>query len=252
MPSSSSPLGSTKFKFWRRRRSVSLPRLTIKAPWSWPARLAALAGVAAISAAVGIWLVENNRPFASVSIDDARQQLVTYRDEVARLTTERDQLSAGVNSAESELNIERATQRQLLNQVKALEQENARLKEDLAFFDSLLPDASGPQGIAIRRFKIDQVAPNQLRYRVLVMQGGKSEHFSGVLQLVVTTLLDGKSAMIVFPDETGADPGKFKLGFRHYQRMEGTLTLPEGATPTVVSARVLEKGQVKAQTAVNL
>lgn len=226
--------------------------MTIRAPWSWPARAGAVAAVAVAGAAAGIWAFENSRAFAGVSVEDARVQLVDYRDQLTRLTTERDQLSASVNSAESELNIERAAQRQLLNQVKALEQENARLKEDLAFFDSLLPNASAPQGVAIRRLKIDQVAPNQLRYRLLIMQGGKSELFSGVLQLVITTLHEGKSAMIVFPQEEDSDPGKFKLGFRHYQRMEGVLTLPDGVTATMVSARVLEKGQVRTQASVNL
>src|SRR5690606_32560307 len=108
------------------------------------------------------------------------------------------------------------------------------------------------QGIAIRRLKIDQVAPNQLRYRLLVMQGGNGKHFSGVLQLVISTVQDGKSAMMIFPEEDAADPGRFKLGFRHYQRLEGMLSLPEGVIATAVSARVLEGGQVRAQTSVNL
>lgn len=227
-------------------------RMTIAAPWSWPARLAFLIGLVALSAAAGILVFEQSRAFAGVNIEDARRQLVSYRDEVGRLTAERDRLSATTNAAESELNIERSAQRQLAAQVKLLESENARLKEDLAFFDSLLPNASGPQGIAIRRLKIDQIAPNQLRYRVLVMQGGKSGHFSGVLQLVISTMQDGKNAMMVFPGEGATDPGSFKLGFRHYQRLEGVLTLPEGVSATMVSARVLEKGQMRTQTSVNL
>ncbi|HVL76867.1 MAG TPA: DUF6776 family protein [Noviherbaspirillum sp.] len=241
-----------KSKFWRRRRMVSSPRVTIRTPWSWSTRVGFMLAVVATSAAAGIWLFENSRAFAGVSVEDARQQLISYRDQVTRLSAERDQLSASANSAESELNIERAAQRQLLAQVKALEAENARLKEDLAFFDSLLPNASAPQGIAIRRLKIDQVAPNQLSYRVLVMQGGRGDHFSGVLQLVITTVQDGKTAMMVFPEETSAEPGRFKLGFRHYQRLEGVLALPEGTTATMVSARVLDKGQIRAQTSVNL
>jgi hypothetical protein len=241
-----------KFKLWRRRRSVSSTRMTIATPWSWPARLAFVVALVVPSALGGIWAFEHSRAFAGVTVDDARRQLVDYRDQVGRLTAERDQLSATANAAESELNIERAAQYQLAAQLKVLESENARLKEDLAFFDSLLPSATGSQGIAIRRLKIDQVAPNQLRYRLLIMQGGKGNHFSGVLQFVITTVQDGKSAMMVFPEEDAGEPGRFKLGFKHYQRMEGVLTLPDGVTATMVAARVLEKGQVRAQTSVNL
>lgn len=251
MASRSSRPGSSKFNFWRRRGSVP-SRMTIATPWSWPARIAFVAALVAASAGAGIWVFEQSRAFAGVNIAEARRELVNYREEVGRLSAERDRLSATANAAESELNIERAAQRQLADQVKALAAENARLKEDLAFFDSLLPNDSGPQGIAIRRLKIDQVAPNQLRYRLLIMQGGKSAHFSGVLQLVISTVQDGKSAKMVFPEEGAAEPGQFKLGFRNYQRLEGVLTLPEGVSPTTVFARVLEKGQVRAQTSVNL
>ncbi|HEY0847363.1 MAG TPA: DUF6776 family protein, partial [Noviherbaspirillum sp.] len=154
---------------------------------------------------------------------------------------------------ESQLNIERSAQSQLATQVKTLVAENARLKEDLAFFESLLPNATGPQGIAIRRLKVDHIAPNQLRYRLLIMQGGKGDRrFTGTLQLAVTTLQDGKSAMMVFPEGVPGEQEKFKLNFMHYQRVEGVLTLPEGVSTKLVQARVLENGQVRAQLSANL
>jgi len=55
--------------------------------------------------------------------------------------------------------------------------------------------------------------------------------------------------------ETTAAPTeqeKFKLGFKHYQRVEGVLTLQEGMTAKLVQARVLEKGQIRAQLSTNL
>lgn len=242
-----------KFKLWRRRMSVSSPRVTIRTPWSWPARVFGAALIAVAGLVVALWVFDQGRAFTGLPADDTRQQLAIYKEQLARLTAERDQFSSTVNSAESELNIERSAQRQMINQVKALEAENARLKEDLAFYDSLLPSATGPNGIAIRRLKIDQIAPNQLRYRLLIMQGGKGDQlFSGTLQLAVTTLQDGKSAMMVFPEENDGEPGKFKLGFRHYQRIEGVLALPDGVSATLVTARVLEKGQVRAHTSANL
>jgi hypothetical protein len=85
------------------------------------------------------------------------------------------------------------------------------------------------------------------------MQGGRGEsHFSGNVQLTLSTTQDGKNAMIVFPGENAADQSKFKLGFKHYQRMEGVLTLPEGVETKEVMARVLENGQIRAQLSTNL
>ncbi|HZW21819.1 DUF6776 family protein [Noviherbaspirillum sp.] len=250
MTQSTSPFNSMKLRLWRRRMSVSSPKMTIRTRTPWPTRILIVV-LAVLAGAAAMWLYGDGG-FAPVTPDDARAQLAHYREQLDKVTAERDQLSATANAAESQLNIERSAQKQLAAQVKSLEADNMRLKEDLAFFESLLPNATGPAGIAIRRLKIDQIAPNQLRYRLLIMQGGKGDRrFVGSLQLLVTTLHDGKSAMMTFP-AVPADQDKFKLSFMHYQRVEGVLTLPEGAATKMVQARVLENGQVRAQQAANL
>jgi len=211
-----------------------------------------IVAIASLAGAAAMWFFGNGQ-FSPVSPDDARARLAEVKEQLDKITVERDQLSTTSNAAESQLNIERSAQKQLAAQVKALEAENTRLKEDLAFFESLLPNATGPAGVSIRRLKIDQPAPNQLRYRLLIMQGGKGDRrFVGGLQLMVTTLQDGKSAMMTFPAAVPAEQEKFKLSFMHYQRVEGVLTLPEGAAIKLVQARVLENGQVRTQLSANL
>lgn len=232
--------------------SVSSPHMAVRTRSSWPMRLAMMAVAFALGAAVALWF---GRPVQVIGPNgqDVGQKLSEYQEQVEKLTEERDQFSTTANAAESQINMERAAQKQLAAQVKTLEQENTRLKEDLAFFDSLLPNATGPLGINIRRLKVDLIAPNQLRYRLLIMQGGKGDQvFVGNLQLAVTVLQGGKSAMINFPDSNPSELDKFKLSFKYYQRVEGVLTLPEGATVRLVQARVLEKGQVRAQQSANL
>lgn len=253
MTHSISPFDSLKFKRGRRRRSVSLPKLTIKTQMPWTVRLFLALVVLGLAGAGAMWVYETGPVLANGKGGHIKDLLAVYKERIDALTVERDQLSSAANAAESRLNIERAAQNQLANQVRTLEAENTRLKEDLAFFESLLPNAIGPQGVSIRRLKVDLVPPNQLRYRLLVMQGGKGDQqFVGNLQLVVTALRDGKDAMMTFPDGSPTEQGRFKLGFRHYQRVEGVLTLPEGATAKSVQARVLEKGQVRTQVSANL
>jgi hypothetical protein len=251
---SSNPFGSNlRMKLWLRRMSVSAPRMTIKTqmPWYW--RLAFAVVVVAVGGAGALWAYDTGRSLAGINPGATRQQVAALKDELEKLRTERDQYSTTVNSAESQLNIEKAAQKQLVTQVKALEAENTKLKEDLAFFESLLPAGTGPAGIAIRRLKAEITAPNQMHYRLLIMQGGKgAKDFSGNFQLVVTVIQNGKSAMMVFPDGKSNDADKFKLAFKQYQRVEGDLTLPEGVTMKAVQARVLQNGQIRAQQAATL
>ena len=237
-----------RFRLWRRHMSISSPRMTVRTQRPWPLRFGLMA-LAGFAGAFIMWGYETGRMLPQQHAQNLSEQLADYKELIERLKTERDRVSTTTGAAESRLAMEFATQKQLAAQVRALEQENIRLKEDLAFFESLLPNATGSQGIVIRRLKIDQIAPGQIRYRLLIMQGGKSERdFAGNLQLAVSALLqNGKNAMINFPDSNPTEQERFRLSFRHYQRIEGILTLPEGATLKLIQARILERGQLRAQ-----
>jgi hypothetical protein len=200
-----------------------------------------------------MWTYDLGRSISGIKPGVSKEQVAALQQQVAQLTQERDQLLVAANTSESNLNIERSAQKQLAQQARTLEADNAKLKDDLAFFEGLLPAGAGPGAIAIRRLTAELVAPNQLRYRLLMMQGGKGEReFTGNLQLAVTLTQGGKSVVMLFPDEKSAEPDKYKLGFKHYQRLEGVLTLPDGATARTIQARVLEKGQLRAQQSANL
>ena len=253
MTHSNSFHNSLKFKLWLRRWSISAPRMTIRTYLPWPLKAVFFAVVVGVGGAIAMWGYDLGRSLTGFSPGATKEQLANYKEQLEKLSAERDQLSTTVNAAESQLNIQHSTQKQLAAQVKTLEGDNTKLKEDLAFFESLLPADTGSQGVSISRLKAEIVAPNQLRYRLLVMQGGKGEHdFVGNLQLTVTVLQGGKSAMMIFPETTSTDTEKFKLGFKHYQRIEGVLTLPEGASMKMVQARILDKGQIRAQQSANL
>lgn len=226
--------------------------MTIRTDWPWPLKAAFIGIVLGLGGAIAIWTYDLGRSFTGFSPEATTEELALVKEQIDTLSAERDRFSSTVNSAESQLNIERSAQKQLAAQVKILEAENIKLKEDLAFFESLLPADTG-QGVTIRRLKVDLIAPNQLRYRLLVMQGGKGvREFAGDLQFMVTVVQGGKSAIMVFPQGNKNDANKYKLGFKHYQRVEGVLSLPDGAMVKMIQARVLEKGQIRAQQSANL
>ena len=50
-----------------------------------------------------------------------------------------------------------------------------------------------------------------------------------------------------FPDAKAGESAKLKLSFKHYQRIEGQISLPEGASVKNVQMTVLEKGELRAK-----
>jgi len=182
----------------------------------------------------------------------AKEQLSKLKQQVEKLDSEREQLSSTANSADSELNIERSTQKQLASQVQTLTAENNKLKEDLAFFENLIPAASGPEGVRIGAFKADASNKTQIQYRILVMQGGKNvQDFTGELQFLLTIIDNGKTVTLTLPEIKNGDANRLKLSFKYYQRLEGTLAIPEGAVIKTLQARILDKGQLRTFQSIN-
>ncbi|GAA4014083.1 DUF6776 family protein [Actimicrobium antarcticum] len=226
--------------------------MTVKSHFPWPVKLAGIICAVAIGGAAALWMYDLGRQFTGVK-RTASPDIAAYQQQLDKLSAERDRAASTVNSADSRLVIERSVQKQLSAQVKTLEAENSKLKEDLAFFEGLLPAGTGSPTVSIRRLQVEMTGPNQLRYRLLVMQGARGKmDFSGSLQLAVTALQAGRSSVILFPSANAADADKFALAFRHYQRVEGVLTIPDGVSAKAVQARVLERGQVRTQLSANL
>ena len=244
-----------KYTLWRRRMSISAPRMTIKSHFSWPLRAVLLAVVIGLGGVIALLAYDFGRHFTGFNSADSTRQVSDLTVKVANLTAERDRFSSVVDAAESQANIAQATQAQLSKQIATLEAENAKLKEDLAFFEGLLPTATGNQGIAIQRLSLELVTPTQLRYRSLIMQGGKVGHdFVGDLQVLVTAVVRGKNVVLTYPEQNSNpnDKAGYLLDFKYYQRVDGVLTLPDGATVKTVQAKVLEKGQERAQQSAHL
>jgi hypothetical protein len=242
-----------KYKLLRRRLSISAPRMTVRRHIPWSLKAAAGVLILAVSVVLGMWIYQEGKSFAGFG-EDLRSEVHRLRDQNAALAVEKDRLAAAASSAESRLNIERSSQETLGNQIKSLELDNAKLKDDVAFFENL--SASGPvDGLAIKRLQIEKDSvPQQMHYRLLVIQGGHVDHdFNGELQLIVTLQQGGKAVIMNFPDATpGTDAKAFQVNFRFFKRIEGNFRVPPGASVKQFEARVLEKGTVRAQRAVTV
>jgi hypothetical protein len=231
----------------RQRFGISAPRMTITTHVTWYWRMFGLVAVLSCSLALAAWMYDAGRRFAGYDRGAAEQELSQLRERVGKLARESAELRASVNASESTLQIERAAQTQLGRQVKALEDENARLKEDLAFFENLIPGENRDNTLLINRFRVDPGAlPGEFRYRLLLLQGGRREQpFQGNLQLVVTLQQDGKDGIITLPEEGAAQA--YKISFKSFQRVEGTFRVAPGASVSMVQVRIFEGGSTQAR-----
>jgi hypothetical protein len=235
-----------RWKLLRRRLSVSAPRMTVRRQLPWPLRWAIAALVLGFSAALALWAFEFGKDIAGLD-RDAKAELTRLRDEVGQLRSDSDKARSVADTSGSLLKAERTTLERLAQQVRQLENENLSLKADLGFFERLLP-TNGSDGLTIRGLQADLKSPGQLRYQLLVMQGGKiASEFAGHYDLTLIGMVDGH------PWTLPAAGGAQALRVRQYARVEGLVVLPLNAVVKTVQVRITDaSGAVRATQALRL
>ncbi len=200
-------------------------------------------------------------------------------------------LRAQLDTADGEIAVERAARQELETQLRASQAEVGRVRDQLAFYEQLLPP--GPAGsIDIRGAEFARVGGG-LRYRVLLMRSGRGGEsaFSGELRFQANGIQQGQMVTVelspqqVRTDEAAAPAavlppaaaqavpaeeapaaavangaaanggngtGLLALHFDQFQRSQGVLALPEGFVPESVTVTVLEEGTVRATRNVKL
>jgi len=238
-------------RFWklRQRFGIAAPRVAVHThiPWYW--RWVGLAVLVGISAASAAWIYDAGRRFAGFDRTESETELAHVRAELEASRAELERVRAVANAADSRVSIERTAQQKLAQQIRVLEQENARVREELATLESMLSsDARANNVLSIYRFKVEpDLLPGEYRYRLLLLAPGapgahREKEFTGRLELVVSLTEEGRNAMMSFPGEADAGAGAFRLSFKYFRRVEGTFRVSPKARVENVQVRVYEAG----------
>ena len=223
---------------------ISAPRMSVRAAIPWYLRWLGLIALALVILMLSHATYDFGKQFAGFDQSEADREVQRLGASNAKIQQDLEQLRGDLAQSERQLQMERATYADLVKQMKALAEENAGIKEDLAFFQTLMPSGGKEGGVAVNRFLVQNDAlPGEYRYQLLVTQSGqRTKDFQGSLKLVVNLQQDNKNIVMTLP--AGDDPeGKgFKLDFRFYQRVEGTFRVAAGVEVKSVQVRVFENG----------
>lgn len=238
-----------RFKLLRRRLTISAPRMAIRSAMPWPLRWAVVAVVFGFCAAIALWAFEFGKVIAGVD-GFSREELVTLRTQVDKLRLAADQSQSIVNTARAELTAERAARETLLAQFKKIEAENQVLRDDLGFFEQLMP-ANGLDGVAIRGLQAEAIGAGseaaRIKWQVLAIQATRNApEFHGSLELVLTGTHNGK------PWTSQPKDGLIPFQMRQYRRLEGVVSVPPQVTVHSIQARLLEGNTSRATQVLKL
>ena len=226
--------------------------MSVRSALPWPFRWAVLALVFGFCAAIGLWAFEFGKEIAGLDggakedLAQARIELTTLRAELATAVVAREKAQTIADTAGTLVVAEKAATSGLMSQNRQLDADNRKLKDDLGFFEKLIP-AAGGEGIAVRGLQAEVLDGRHVKWQVVVMQSQKNPpEFNGRLEVSFSGVSNGKPWVATMPG------GAQELKFRQYGRTEGVFELPAQTTVKIVSVKVVEGASVKASQSVKV
>jgi len=223
--------------------------MAVRSALPWPFRWAILAIVAGFCAAIALWAFEFGKDIAGLDqgtkeqLQQARSQIEVLRGQLDAMTLERNKAQSVADTADTVLITEKVAQEKLAQLNKQLELDNQRLKDDLGFFEQLIPAVSSdanPGTLAIRGLQGEVLKTGELKWQVLVIQASKNPvEFNGQLEISLAGFLDNRPW-------THAAPGLNQaIKIRQYGRLSGVYQLPAQVVLKSLTVKVLEGSHVR-------
>jgi hypothetical protein len=235
-------------KSLKRKSGIFAARVAIRPQRPGYLRWLAISILILLALGLSWGMYDAGRKFAGFNKNEISVELDQLSQLNSRLQQDNDELRMKIAGFERQLQMDLVARQDITKHVKALENENVRLKEDLAFFQNL-GSVSGrsEQRVSIGRLKLERgQLPGEYRYSLLLVQGGqRTKDFQGSLEFIVNFLQNGEK--MITPLASDSPTKTFNINFKFYERVERSFRLPPDAIVESMQVKVFENGVTQAR-----
>ncbi|MGE0372466.1 MAG: DUF6776 family protein [Gammaproteobacteria bacterium] len=194
-----------------------------------------------VAVLAGGWILfDYGRARAGFDAQAARAARDTLAQRILELEAENKRLSGQNAVVEQAREIDRRAYEEVDLNLATLQDELLELKQEAAFYRRLVNASDGAKGLQIESVKLqrDGDAP-MIRYRlVLTHYASPPGMVQGEVRMTLNGVRNGSQAELSHQELFGGDKSALPFRFRHFQELDGSLTLPEGFVPTRLLLRV--------------
>ena len=205
-------------------------------PWLWVLFLVALAAWS--------WQVfEFGRQEAGFDVGRHNALEDELQQRISELEEERDTLRAAAVRFERSGQIDRAAANGVQSEVRALQDERAELKREVALLKTLVAGGE-KETLVLEEFSLTHLA--ERRYRVEAMLSKRTDDQDTVIGQVgieVSGEMDGEEQILVMSQLTGGKRSNIGIRFKSFQKLKTDLNLPEGFEPSSIEVTVRPDGK---------
>lgn len=190
---------------------------------------------------LGAWRVLHAERAArdqSVSRISAEKDLLV--SEITAVSEQREALSQRLVILERSAQVKSQAYAKVDSQLRELQRQILELKEDVAFYRGIVSGDPGGNRVHIQRLILEQEGDERdYRFRVVLTRGKQSDKVvDGVLLLSVDGNQDGEPVRLTLEELVTLPTAKLQFSFKHFQRLEGRIHLPERFVPKRVVIEV--------------
>ncbi|MDE2089071.1 MAG: hypothetical protein KGJ12_03505 [Gammaproteobacteria bacterium] len=216
--------------------------ITSYQPWKL-----ALAGVfvAIVLVACAAWLFDYGRREAGFDSTAAATERRRLMDRVATLDKANTRLSEQAVLLTRTLQIDRQANADVKRTLNRLQSEIIELREEVAFYRSIVSPSGPRSGLNIQSFKVEYMGRGRLYHYVLVLTRMLKDRaiVRGFVTLEIEGTQRGSPRKLTLSDITTPSMKQISFSFKYFQDLEGNIQLPQGFTAKNVVVHVLTRGK---------
>ena len=195
-----------------------------------PVRLAIVVVVIAIAIVVGGWYLLNTgrtqAGFDFSHLEDEHEDLKSQRD---TLVSENRGLREEVVSLKQGGKIEEQAYGEVRDSLTGLQDEILELKEEVAFYRSIVTPGESSKGLRIQKFDIESNGQKQgYRYKLVLTQVIKNKYITkGNVNIVIEGVHGVEPRRLLLTEVSTSKSKSLPFKFKYFQSFEGDILLPE-------------------------
>ena len=193
-----------------------------------------------------VWLVFTlGQQRASLDGGEGQRDIIKLEQRANELEHENAVLRDQMGILERSVAVDKEAYGHIERSLKALQDENYTLKQQLTVFQSIVAAESEPDVVTVQQFtlKVGKKA-RQYHYRLHLMQSSTSApQVKGKVTFQIEGLRDGKEQSAPLSLLTQGRISEQAFQFRQMQNFEGEITMPDNFEPVRVRVRISVQGK---------
>ena len=211
-----------------------------------PAQVWLAISVGALLLAVGAYLLfQLGKQQAGAELEHLQRQRSALEQQLERQQGELMALPEQLAVLQRASEIDRQASLEVRNDFARLQGELLGLRKELDFYRGIVSPGAVEPGLRIQSFHLEPASQDgAFLYDLTLTQVKRNDRFvSGVIEMEVEGVEDGKTRLLPFAKLVEGDGKALKFRFRYFQRFAGRIQLPDRFQPRRVTIRLSPRGK---------